>query len=221
MSKSTKARPSKLTRVTFENLVGSIHAVHQELATQASRAVNLSLTLRNWLIGCRIAEYELHGSDRAAYGDKLLEKLAAKLAALKVSGCGKRQLYQYLRFYQTYPQIVRSASAQLGNLLSERIAGASGKVRSLTAQSPTAPPQLVQQLAYTHLEQLVALADPAARAFYEAECIRGGWSVRELKRQIASLYFERSGLSRDQQKLAALARRGAEKAPPALAFLYK
>jgi len=218
MKKVTKAKPLKGTRVTFENLVGSIHSVHQELAAQASRAVNLSLTLRNWLIGCRIAEYELHGSDRAAYGDKLLEKLAAKLATLQVSGCGKRQLYQYLRLYQTYPQIVRSASAQLGNLLPKQIAGAPGKVRSLTAQSSAASRQLAQQLAYTHLEQLVALADPAARAFYEAECIRGGWSVRELKRQIASLYFERSGLSRDKQKLAVLARRGAEKAGPALAI---
>lgn len=190
MSKITKAKPSKVARVTFENLVGSIHAVHQELAAQASRAVNLSLTLRNWLIGCHIAEYELHGSDRAAYGGKLLEKLSAKLEALQVSGCGKRQLYQYLRFYQTYPRIVRSASAQLGNLLPERIAGAAGKVRSLTAQSsPAGPLPLAQQLAYTHLEQLVALEDPALRAFYEAECIRGGWSVRELKRQIASLLF--------------------------------
>ncbi len=167
MKKVTQAKPSKGTRVTFENLVGSIHALHRDLAAQASRAVNLSLTLRNWLIGGRIAEYELHGSDRAAYGDRLLEKLAARLATLEVSGCGKRQLYHYLRFYQTYPQIVRSASAQLGNLLSEQIAGAAGKVRSLTAQSPAAPRQLVQQLAYTHLEQLVALEDPAARAFYE------------------------------------------------------
>jgi len=69
MSKITKARPSKATRVTFENLVGSIHAVHREWAAQASRAVNLSLTLRNWLIGCRIAEYELHLEQLVALED--------------------------------------------------------------------------------------------------------------------------------------------------------
>jgi predicted nuclease of restriction endonuclease-like (RecB) superfamily len=64
----------------------------------------------------------------------------------------------------------------------------------------------------------VALDDSAARAFYERECIQGTWSVRELKRQIASVYFERSGLSRDKKKLAALARRGAEEAPSRLAI---
>lgn len=210
MSEIIKARKAKVTRVTFEKLVGSIQAVHRELASQASRAVNLSLTLRNWLIGGHIAEYELHGADRASYGDRLLEKLSAKLETLQLSGCGKRQLYQYLRFYQTYPEIVRSASAQFGSLLPERIGSDSGKVRSLTAQSPTDPSHLVQQLAYTHLEQLVAIEDPAARAFYETECIRGGWSVRELKRQMASLYFERTALSQDKAKLAKLAHQKAE-----------
>ena len=218
MRKIVKAKPSRITRVTFENLVESIHSVHEELAAQASRAVNLSLTLRNWLIGGHIAEYELHGSDRATYGDRLLEKLSAKLEARQVSGCGRRQLYRYLRFYQTYPQIVRSATAQFGNLLPGRIAGASAKVRSLTAQSTTGALQLVQQISYTHLEQLVEIEDPAARSFYEAECVHGGWSVRELKRQIASLYFERSALSRNKKKLTALARRGAEQATPALAI---
>ena len=113
---------------------------------------------------------------------------------------------------------MRSASAHLGNILPKRIARGPGKVRSATALSSAASSRLVQQLAYTHLEQLVALDDPAARAFYEVESIRGGWSVRELKRQIASLYFERSGLSRNKQKLAALARRGTETSLPALAI---
>ena len=216
MSEIIKARKAKVTRVTFEKLVGSIQAVHRELASQASRAVNLSLTLRNWLIGGHIAEYELHGADRASYGDRLLEKLSAKLETLQLSGCGKRQLYQYLRFYQAYPEIVRSASAQFGSLLPERIGSDSGKVRSLTAQSRTDPSHLVQQLAYTHLEQLVAIEDPAARAFYETECIRGGWSVRELKRQMASLYFERTALSQDKAKLAKLAHQQAEVILPQL-----
>ena len=64
--------------------------------------------------------------------------------------------------------------------------------------------------------QLVAINDDTKRAFYEVECIRGGWSVRELKRQIGSLYYERSGLSRDKKKLAELANRTAEKSEPHL-----
>ena len=57
---------------SFETLVVSIRNVHGTLSAQASRAVNVSLTARNWLIGCYIAEYELHGADRASYGDSLL-----------------------------------------------------------------------------------------------------------------------------------------------------
>jgi predicted nuclease of restriction endonuclease-like (RecB) superfamily len=64
----------------------------------------------------------------------------------------------------------------------------------------------------------MAIDDPLKRAFYEVECIQGSWSVRELKRQIGSLYFERSGLSNDKSKLAALVKTGAEVSDPRLAI---
>jgi predicted nuclease of restriction endonuclease-like (RecB) superfamily len=60
------------------------------------------------------------------------------------------------------------------------------------------------------------IEDTLKRSFYESECVRGNWGVRELKRQIASLYFERSGLSRDNAKLAKLAQSRAEQAEPRL-----
>jgi hypothetical protein len=63
---------------SFEHLVAAISEAHAELAAQASRAVNSSLTLRNWLIGFHIAEYEQQGTDRAQYGDKLIERLSAR-----------------------------------------------------------------------------------------------------------------------------------------------
>jgi predicted nuclease of restriction endonuclease-like (RecB) superfamily len=172
--------------------------------------VNVSLSLRNWLIGWHIAEYELHGADRARYGAKLLATLSVKLEAVGVSSCGQRQLYRYLRFYQVYPQIVRSVTAQFPALIpvGQR---RQEKVRSVTALSGAQPQNMLRRLSYTHVEQLVALDDGSARAFYARECIQGTWSVRELKRQIASLYFERSGLSRAKKKLATIARRGAEK----------
>jgi len=84
----------------FSNLVSAIKSVHENLAAQAGRAVNISLTLRNWLIGAYIAEYELHGADRAAYGDRLFAELAEHLGKLGVSNCNRRQLYRYLRFYR-------------------------------------------------------------------------------------------------------------------------
>ena len=89
----------------FVALTNSIKTIHKEFSSYANRAVNAGLTLRNWLIGCYIAEYELQGEDRATYGEALLSKLAVSHAKAQVSSCGKRQLYNYLRFYQTYPQL--------------------------------------------------------------------------------------------------------------------
>ncbi|MBI5194183.1 MAG: DUF1016 family protein [Nitrospirae bacterium] len=196
--------------LTFTSLISSIRQINDELAAQASRAVNVSLTMRNWLIGCYIAEYELRGADRAGYGDRLLLSLSNELEKLNISSCGKRQLYQYLRFYQTYPQIVRSLSAQLQHLAPQGIIDVQEKVQSTTALSRIDPQMLLQRLSYTHIEHLIAIDDDTKRAFYEIECLQGNWSVRELKRQIHSLYYERSGLSFDKKKLSEVTRQGAE-----------
>jgi len=137
------------------------------------------LTVRNWLIGHYIAEFELNGADRASYGDKLLDRLAVRLSELGVKTCEKRRLYHYLRFYNTYPAIVRTLSAQSQKLLLSGVQKETPpKVRSAPALSVS---QLIDSLSYTHLELLVALDAEDKRAFYETECIRGIWSVRELK----------------------------------------
>ena len=195
---------------TFSRLINSIQKTHIELTAQAGKAINISLTLRNWLIGCYIADYELHGADRAQYGESLLKTLAAELTRTNIVTCGKRQLYQYLRFYKAYPQIVRSVTAQLQRALPERVTTSEEKVQSATALSEMKPEKLIHELSYTHLEQLFNIDEPTKRAFYEMECIKGGWSVRELKRQIGSLYYERSSLSIDKKKLSELAQNGAE-----------
>jgi len=78
------------------------------------------------------------------------------------------------------------------------------------------PEKILNTLSYSHLDLLVEIDDPLKRAFYEIECIRGNWSVRALKRQIASLYYERSGLSNNKEKLAELVQKGAEQAEPKL-----
>lgn len=103
---------NNLESFDFNSLVSSIQEVHNHLAEQAGKAVNISLTVRNWLIGYYIAEYELCGEDRAVYGEKLLPELAKRLTAAQISNCNRRQLYDYLRFYRVYPQIVWTVSAQ-------------------------------------------------------------------------------------------------------------
>jgi len=77
---------------------------------------------------------------------------------------------------------------------------------------------LLTRLSFTHFTELIVLDDNTKRLFYEIECMRGNWSVRELRRQIASLYYERTGLSKDKRKLASLAQAGAERAEPALSI---
>jgi len=74
------------------------------------------------------------------------------------------------------------------------------------------PDKLISRLSFTHLIQLFPIKDPLHRTFYEIECIKGTWSVSELKRQIGSLYFERSGMSKNPEKLSKLTLDKADKA---------
>jgi predicted nuclease of restriction endonuclease-like (RecB) superfamily len=201
-------------QLDFNQLVVAIRYADAELSAQASRAVNISLTLRNWLIGCYIAEYELNGEDRAAYGEKVLSELSLRLN--DISNCNRRQLYRYLRFYRLYPQIVATLFPQFQRLLPVSLH--SGKVGTVSPQSEHQSLPLLERLSYSHIEQLVAIEEVTKRAFYEVESIWGNWSVRELKRQINSLYYERSGLSQDKKKLSELAHLNDEHASPKLAI---
>ena len=221
-SKRLASGPSRSgsAEFTFEHLVRSIEVVHSEAAAQAGRAVNLSLTLRNWLIGCYIAVYELRGKDRAVYGERLFVSLAAELTRLKVSNANRRQLYRYLRFYRTYPGIVGALSPQFRSLLPEGVSLDEPIVGTTSPPLPVSVEILLNRLSYSHLELIVDQDDEPKRDFYAAECIRGNWAVRELRRQIASLYYERTALSRDKAKLASSIKAQAEPASLAIRDPY-
>lgn len=204
-------KTSAITTATFADLVELIRQTHQELAAQANKAVNVSLTFRNWLIGRHIAQYELGGRDRAQYGEQLLTELARELKS--VSNCNRRQLYRYLRFYRLYPAIVGTLPPQFKNLSGIPKAAENTeetKVGTMSPQSEVPTEELITRLSYSHLELIVDLENETQRTFYELEAIRGNWSVRELKRQIGSLYFERSGLSCNKATLAERAHQSAE-----------
>lgn len=204
--------------LTFEALIASIQALDSQFRAQAARAVNLSLSLRNWCFGLYIAEFELRGADRAGYGERLLGDLSRELRKAGISNAGRRQLYQYLAFYRAYPQIVRTPPAQSQALVPGSSPSLEAIVRTVSAQSALSPDALLNRLSYSHFELLIGLEDELRRGFYQAEAIRGQWSVRELRRQISSLLFERTGLSTDREKLAELVRQGAETRTPALAI---
>jgi predicted nuclease of restriction endonuclease-like (RecB) superfamily len=215
--------------MNFTALVDSIRQVHAQCAAQANRAVNVSLTLRNWAIGWYVREYEQRGADRAKYGEALVDKLAETLKSKGLDDMASRTLRQCRQFYSIYPMIWQAVSAKSLPRLSppsiwQTVSAKSPAVCDRTPIVETVSPQLgapvdklVNALSFSHLAELIAIDDPLKRAFYEVECIRGNWSVRTLKRQIATLYFERSGLSKDK-KMARMVQHGIETAEPRLAI---
>ncbi len=100
-------------RMNFDGLVAAIERTHSALAEQASKAVNVSLTLRNWFIGYYIQEYEQSGTDRAAYGEQMLESLAERLQSGGLKRVEARELRRFRQFYLAYPQIREAASPEL------------------------------------------------------------------------------------------------------------
>lgn len=211
----------------FEALVVSIVQIHQQAQEFATRAVNIGLTLRNWLIGHRIVEFEQNGNDRAAYGERLLPALAQRLAGAGLKRVDPRELRRFRLLYTVYPQIRETVTPELfaragvaalqpllhfGQLTKRETLSPESQI--VEAATPQSAPDLIQRLSFSHLAELLELANETQRRFYEIECIRGNWSVRELRRQIASLYYERSGLSRHKKKLSAMAHAGAESIQP-------
>jgi len=198
----------------FDKLITTIEQIHRQLQAVAASSVNQSLTVRNWLIGYYIVEFEQNGEDRAAYGDKLIEKLAGKLNHIK--GIDERSLRRFRQFYMIYPHFDSAIRGTVSpELYHSPIRGTLSPELSGNQKVWTVSPQfenklvvpankLISKMSYSHLELLLNIDNQLKRTFYELECIKGTWSVRELKRQINSLYFERSGLSAKPEKLSAL-----------------
>ncbi|MDR2205999.1 MAG: DUF1016 N-terminal domain-containing protein, partial [Flavobacteriaceae bacterium] len=214
----------------FNQLTTNIRKTNDTLRSFAGKAINQSLTVRNWLIGFYIVEFEQKGEDRAKYGEKLLQSLAKELNEKSLS-YGNIKMYR--QFFLTYPQIAQEIPAflQKNGLLSIRqsligefqntenqeveilksLIAESGDTNLPIRQSPIAqfksedilvePKRLLSELSYTHLVQLFPIKDRLKRSFYEIECINGCWSVRELQRQIETLYYERCGMSLSPEKL--------------------
>lgn len=201
--------------MNFSALFENIKSTHHTLQISASNAINLSITIRNWIIGYYILEFEQNGEDRATYGKKLLNNLAKKFENTQIKGMTERRFREYRRFYTIYPQIGEVISDFIPKEAIRQLPTAKfdkHEIRRLpTAESeadkyintPIIPaPKLLSKLSYSHFAEIAKIDDPLKRAFYEMESIKGNWSVNELERQIYSLYYERSGLSKDKIKLS-------------------
>ncbi|MDI5894806.1 PDDEXK nuclease domain-containing protein [Flavobacterium algoritolerans] len=209
----------------FNSLAESIQHTHAVLQQEAIKAVNISMTVRNWLVGFYILEFEQNGEDRAIYGDKLISKLAK---TINLKGLASSELARCRLFYTTYPfysdliqekythliveNILRLPTAKLKNQ-ENRILGMVSQefqnddkniLRLPTAKSKSNDNELlaynkkaIQRISYTHFVELIKIKDPTQRQFYELLILKTQPSVAQLKKQIHSLAFERVGLSQN------------------------
>ncbi len=187
--------------MNFKNLVTNILTTHDRFFQQTTKSINVALTVRNWLFGMFICEFQLKGRDRAVYGDRVFDTLSEHLSARGLQRVGARELRRYRQFYLVYPQIRETLSPKL---LGFGPLPPVPKIReTLSPKSPGR--RLIEGLSFSQLDELIQIDDDTKRFFYEVECLKGNWSVRELRRQMGSLYYERSGLSKNKEKLSRLA----------------
>lgn len=179
---------------SFEDLSACVLQTHQYTQTAAIRAVNQFATMRNWLIGCYIVEYEQKGKDHAQYGERLLKRLEERVNRKGLN----ETLFKVSRlFYIEYPQIGTLFDTGKSAMLSHK----SETSTTASHQFVTPPEKIVSRLSFSHIREIMTEKDPLGRFFYETECIRGCWSVKELRRQMSTNLYFRSGISRNPQKL--------------------
>ncbi|MGK8209521.1 PDDEXK nuclease domain-containing protein [Burkholderia cenocepacia] len=169
----------------YAGIHGSIVELLDEARRAAARSVNALMTASYWEIGRRIVEAEQRGKRRAGYGEQLIERLSGDLTARFGRGFGVNNLENMRRFFLTY------RGAEISQTVSGKLTLAE------LAQIFTLP--------WSAYVRLLSVKDDHARRFYEAEALRGGWSVRQLDRQIGSQFYERTALSRDKAAMLAKA----------------
>lgn len=156
----------------------------------AIQRVNALMSATYWEIGRRIVEVEQDGAHRADYGEALIDRLANDLTGRLGRGFSSTNLKQMRSFYLGWPleQIRQTLSDELPDTESEP------DVR-LAALSKAFP------LPWSSYVALLSVKKETARQFYEIEALRGGWNVRQIKRQINSQFYERTALSRDKASM--------------------
>jgi predicted nuclease of restriction endonuclease-like (RecB) superfamily len=217
----------------FTHLTESILNLDSSLRKTAIGTVNRMHTMRNWLIGFYIVEYEQKGEDRAKYGSVILLELSAKLRGKGVKGFSNTNLKLFRQFYLEYPYLCTALLMQKGLIgqaptdqflvevtkVLQQITMQTGNTESnpKIGQKPSDQFYLVENecvtgntrhsetlilhFSFSHFVELMRISDPLKRTFYEIEGIKGAWSVPQLKRQIESLLYERTGMSKDKAGL--------------------
>lgn len=177
---------------SYTTVLSAVVNLMEAARSSTARSVNAIMTATYWEIGRRIVELEQKGESRAEYGTQLIERLAKDLNKRFGRGFKKSNLFQIRGFYLTYPDLGLPFSP---DALSPEI------FQTVSGKFP---------LPWSHYVKLLSVKSPDARQFYETEALRGGWSVRQLVRQINTQYYERTLLSRNK---AAMLEKGSTPRP--------
>lgn len=199
---------------SFNDLASIVQTTHDAAQSSAVKAINRMQTMRNWLIGYYIVEFEQHGKDRAEYGTQLLKKLEERVDR---KGVNVTLLQMSRNFYKLYPQMVNLFVPNQKYSTTSNISESSVQLKSNSSNNETnlicatvshkfqtSPELMISRLSFSHLREIMTLDDPLARYFYEQECIKCTWSVRELRRQISTNLYVRAGISANPEKLLSL-----------------
>lgn len=199
---------------SFNDLASIVQTTHDAAQSSAVKAINRMQTMRNWLIGYYIVEFEQHGKDRAEYGTQLLKKLEERVDR---KGVNVTLLQMSRNFYKLYPQMVNLFVPNQKYSTASNISESSVQLKSNSSNNETnlicatvshkfqtSPELMISRLSFSHLREIMTLDEPLARYFYEQECIKCTWSVRELRRQISTNLYIRTGISANPEKLLSL-----------------
>ena len=192
----------------YESILVSMVDLLESARRLSARSVNSVMTATYWEIGRRIVELEQGGQKRAKYGIQLIERLAIDLTERFGRGCSEANIQYMRRFYVewTIPQTLSGElqatkldpKNRLKSSKHQTLSGQlnkTGSIETVAALSPGFP------LPWSHYIKLLAVSENDARSFYEREALRGGWTVRQLGRQIASQFYERALLSKNKESM--------------------
>ena len=229
--KSKQVSASDASRLDFESLVNRIQNSSFVLQENARMIINRNVTVRAWLTGFYIVEYEQRGTDRAKYGEQLLNRLSKRLDN---KSFGLSSLKNYRQFYLYYPDLIvpivdylrqnslksqtlsgflegvdiqsdiksQTLSGLLPDMQSSKVSQDGYAMLTTDGDVVPVPQMLFNRMSYSNITLLLHVEDSTQRAFYAIEAMRGPWSYRELKRQIDSNYYIRSGWSKRPDLLA-------------------
>ncbi|MGF6408603.1 PDDEXK nuclease domain-containing protein [Paraburkholderia sp. MM5482-R1] len=189
---------SNLAEDDYGTTLSDVIALLEEARRAAARSINALMTATYWLVGRRIVELEQGGHERAAYGQEVLQRLSSDLTERFGRGFGADNLELMRLFYLSY---------QLGEISESVIRKSGAPAAEPKSESPIRDFGLQQlgerfPLSWTHYVRLMRRTrSPEERMFYEAEALRGGWSVRQLERQIGSQFYTRTLMSRNKRAM--------------------